>query len=168
MRDLPTFQSLTGQEPHGFNVQSGFENAANGDYHLNADSALIDRGLLIPGINDDYTGAAPDIGVYEFTPSLTLRASPADRAIHLSWTVNTTLPLTSTWKISYTGPPGNQPSPVTGIISPTRAYTLTGLSNYHRYTVTLNAMLNSAPFLTDTATATPTDIFVYLPLLLKN
>ncbi len=167
MHDLPTFQSLTGQEPHGFNVESGFENAANGNYRLNANSALIDGGLLIPGINDDYSGAAPDIGAYEFSPSLTLRASPANQSIRLRWTVNTTLPLTSTWQISYTGPPGDQPSPVTGIISPTRTYTLTGLSNYTRYTVTLNAMLNNAPFLTDTATAIPTDIFAYLPLVLK-
>ncbi len=167
MHNLPTFQSLTGQELHGFNVESDFENAANGNYRLSAGNVLIDAGLVIPGINDGYRGYAPDIGAFEFSPLLTLRASPANQSIHLSWTVNSTLPLTSTWKISYTGPPGNQPSPVTGIISPTRAYTLTGLTNYTRYTITLNALLNNAPLLTDTATAMPTDIFVYLPLVIK-
>ena len=56
--------------------------------------------------------------------------------------------------------------PITGIISPTRAYTLTGLTNYVWYTVTLNSILGSTPFLTDTVTVMPTDVFVYLPLVL--
>jgi hypothetical protein len=54
--------------------------------------------------------------------------------------------------------------PITGIPGPTRAYTLTGLTNYVWYTVTLNATLDSVPFLTDTVRAMPTDLFVYLPL----
>jgi hypothetical protein len=33
------------------------------------------------------------------------------------------------------------------------------------YTVTLNAMLNSTPFLTDTIELMPTDRFVYLPIV---
>jgi len=85
----------------------------------------------------------------------------------LSWTVNTTLPVTSTWRLAYDGPTGDQPSPISDIISPTRAYTLTGLTNYTWYTVTLNGMLGSTPFLTDTVRVMPTDIFVYLPLVLR-
>ena len=46
-------------------------------------------------------------------------------------------------------------------------YSLTGLTNYTRYTVTLNGMLDSTPFLTDTVRVMPTDIFVYLPLVLR-
>ena len=76
--------------------------------------------------------------------------------------------MTSTWQIDYDGPTGDPPSPITGIISPTRAYTLTALTNYVWYTVTLNAMLDSMPFLTDTVAAMPTDLFVYLPLVLKG
>ena len=53
------------------------------------------------------------------------------------------------------------------IISPTRACSLTGLTNYTWYTVTLNAMLGSTPFLTDTVKIMPSDIFVYLPLVLR-
>jgi hypothetical protein len=53
-------------------------------------------------------------------------------------------------------------------LNPTRVYTLTGLSNYTWYTVTLNAMLNNTPFLTDSVRLMPTDIFVYLPLVLKQ
>ena len=62
------------------------------------------------------------------------------------------------------------------IISPTRACSLTGLTNYTWYTVTLNAMLalslpnglESAPFLTDTVRVMPTDVFIYLPLVCKE
>jgi hypothetical protein len=49
-----------------------------------------------------------------------------------------------------------------------RAYTLTGLTNYTWYTVTLNAMSGSVSFLADTVTVLPTDIFVYLPLVLRD
>lgn len=48
-----------------------------------------------------------------------------------------------------------------------RAYTLPGLTNYVWYTVTLDAMLDGAPFLTDTVQVMPTDRFVYLPVVQK-
>jgi hypothetical protein len=113
------------------------------------------------------SGLAPDLGAYEFRPLLDLRAPAADRALRLTWSVNTTLPATATWRIEYTGPAGDQPSPITGLLRPTRAYTLTGLTNYTWYTVTLRAMLGSTPWLTDTARAMPTDRFVYLPAIFK-
>jgi hypothetical protein len=95
---------------------------------------------------------------------------PGSQTIYLTWSVNVTLPVNSTWRISYEGPPGSEPSPITGIISDTRAYTLTGLTNYAWYTVTLSAMLDSMPMpiLTDTMTVMPTDLLVYLPLALKE
>lgn len=110
----------------------------------------------------------PDIGAVEFVPSLALNAAADDQAIRLTWSVNTGLPGGATWRITYIGPTGDQPSPVTGIISPTCAYTLTGLTNYTFYTITLNAMVGSTPSLTDTVTAMPTDIWVYLPLVLRQ
>lgn len=36
------------------------------------------------------------------------------------------------------------------------------------YTVTLNAMLDDTAFLTDTVHVRPTDIFVYLPLIVRD
>jgi hypothetical protein len=102
------------------------------------------------------------------TTGLILNGIPADETIYLNWEVNIILPLTSTWEIRYDGPLGIQPSPITNIFSSTRAYTLTGLTNYTPYTVTLNAMLHSTPFLTDTVTVMPTDIFVFLPLALRE
>ena len=65
MHDLITFQNKTGQEPNGIDATPGFVDAANGEYALNPGSDLIDAGILIPGINDDYSGPAPDIGAYE-------------------------------------------------------------------------------------------------------
>ncbi len=140
--------------------------------HINYDTNVItvDRVLTWTqnqGISLAYEGSAPDLGAYEFIPEVTLHGRPGNRTIYLDWEVNATLPPTSTWTISYDGPTGDQPSPITGILSPTRAYTLTGLTNYTWYTVTLNAMVGSTPFLTDTVRVMPTDRFVYLPLVLK-
>jgi hypothetical protein len=100
-------------------------------------------------------------------PKLSLNSAPADQAIHLNWTVNVTIPLTMTWQIAYDGPPGDQPSPISDLLSGTSNYTLTGLTNYNLYTVTLNGMLGSTPFLTDTLTAMPSDQLTYLPMVLR-
>lgn len=150
------------------NVTPGFADAASGTYTLASGSALIDQGLIIPGINDGYRGAAPDLGAFEFAPDLELTAAAAHQAIRLGWSVNVTLPVTSTWRINYTGPPGDQLSPITNITEATRSYTLSGLTNYTSYTVTLNAMLDSSPILTDTVTVMPTDRLIYLPVILRT
>jgi hypothetical protein len=113
-------------------------------------------------------GLGSDIGAYEFVPALDLLGTAADQTIYLTWSVNATLPVTSTWRIDYAGPAGNQPSPITNIVGPARAYTLTGLTNYAWYTVTLQAMLDGTPLLSDTTRAMPTDRVVYLPMLLKG
>ncbi|TGN99735.1 hypothetical protein PN36_34615 [Candidatus Thiomargarita nelsonii] len=63
---LPDFTAGTGQEAHGLAVTSRFADPANGDYTLSATSALIDQGVILPGINDGYAGTAPDIGAFEW------------------------------------------------------------------------------------------------------
>jgi hypothetical protein len=65
MRDPATFRQLTGLELSGLSSAPGFSDPASGDYTLSSGSPLIDRGLIIPGINDDYTRAAPDITDYK-------------------------------------------------------------------------------------------------------
>ncbi len=97
---------------------------------------------------------------------LTLNGRPASHAIALTWTISATLPATSTWRITYDGG-GTAHLPVT-VISPTRAYTLTGLANYVWYTVTLDAMLGNTPWLSDTIHVMPTDLTVYLPLVMRE
>jgi hypothetical protein len=76
MRDLASFRNLTGQEPNGLSSAPGFSDPASGDYTLSSGSPLIDRGLIIPGINDDYAGRAPDIGAFENSDN---QVEPGDR-----------------------------------------------------------------------------------------
>ncbi len=82
MYDLATFRSLTGQEAHGLNASPDFSDPPGGDYALNPGSSLIDAGQIIPGINDGYSGAGPDIGAFEYQGfGFTLAADPPSQAI---------------------------------------------------------------------------------------
>ena len=63
---LKDFSAATGQERHGINVDPGFAEPSKGDYRLSPNSQLIDAGILVLGINDDFRGRAPDIGAFEF------------------------------------------------------------------------------------------------------
>jgi hypothetical protein len=112
-------------------------------------------------------GYTPYVYPHPLTWELVLIGSPDDETIHLDWTVHAYLPPTSTWRIDYYSE--TTPSAVshTNIVSPTRAYTLTGLTNYTWYTVTLTAV-GTTSALTDTVHAMPTDRFVYLPLVLRQ
>jgi hypothetical protein len=60
------FAAATGHETHGLAFPPRFVNPAAQDYYLHADSPLIDRAVLIPGVSDDYVGAGPDVGAFEF------------------------------------------------------------------------------------------------------
>ena len=125
-----------------------------------------------PPIGPDVPGLVNDIPAkrrFEGLPclqvnSLTLTGRSADETISLQWEVNVTLPLTTTWRIDYIGLPGDQPSPITGIPTDTRRFTLSGLTNYTWYTITLTT---DPPWLSDTVTTMPTDHFSYLPSLWK-
>jgi len=129
-----------------------------------------------PSIGPDVQGYAQEIPAkrrLEGLPcsqsiTLTLNGFPADQSIHLAWEVNASLPVTSTWKISYDGPPGDQPSPILGLPAESRTYALSGLTNYVPYTVSLNAMLEDTPILTGTLTLTPSDLSLFMPFILKG
>jgi hypothetical protein len=71
------FRSGTGQELNGLSVDPEFLNAPGGDFRLPAGNALIDRGLLMPGINDQYAGSGPDVGAVESAPVFSGPAGPA-------------------------------------------------------------------------------------------
>lgn len=129
-----------------------------------------------PPIGPDVAGYWNDIPAkrrFEGLPctpviDLVLRGVPGNEAIYLTWEVGTSIPVTSTWDISYEGPTGDQPSPITGLPEPTRAFTLSGLTNYVPYTITLKAVLESTPILTGTVTVMPSDKSLYLPVLMKQ
>jgi hypothetical protein len=78
---LAELSKATGQESHGVEVDYDiFENLKASDVHnryrvyhsmdlnfrLKAGGAAIDKGVSLPTVNDDYTGAAPDLGALEF------------------------------------------------------------------------------------------------------
>ena len=64
--DLSAFQSATGQEPSGLAAPPLLADPSNGDFSPQPGSQLVDRGLVIPGINDDFEGQAPDVGAVEY------------------------------------------------------------------------------------------------------
>jgi hypothetical protein len=102
-------------------------------------------------------------------PALALRGVPGDETIYLNWTVeDSTLPVTSTWHIDYYTTTLTAPFTATSPLSTARAYTLTGLTNYEWYTVTLSAMVDTTAVLSDTVSVMPTDLFVYLPIAMKE
>jgi hypothetical protein len=82
LNTLAELQTATGREPNGLNVVPGFRDPAAGDYTLAGGSGAIDRGILIPGINDDFSGAAPDIGAFEYVGAANnLRKGSVDPAL---------------------------------------------------------------------------------------
>ncbi len=155
------------------NLNPMFFDPAGDDYHILGSSPAIDAGMNA-GVTSDLEGNLRpqgigfDIGAYEFTPALELSGMPGDRAIHLGWRLNVALQGSITWEITYDGPAGDQPSPVSGLPEATRAYTLTGMANYTIYTLTLNAWVDGALYLTDTVTVMPTDRTLYFPLGMRE
>lgn len=91
----------TGLECNGYEDPPGLTNPAGGDFTLLPSSPNIDRGVVIPGINDDFKGTAPDVGAYEFEqePSpkvLTIVRADANptKAATVSFTVTFSEPVT--------------------------------------------------------------------------
>lgn len=62
---LAALRSATGFELGGRSGDPLFTNAAAGDYTLSAASPAVDGGVRLPGINDAFSGTAPDIGAHE-------------------------------------------------------------------------------------------------------
>ena len=63
---IATLCTASGLECNGYENPPGFANPAGGDFTLLSSSPNIDRGVVIPGINDNFLGNAPDAGAYEF------------------------------------------------------------------------------------------------------
>ena len=82
-------------------------------------------------------------------------------AVRLTWHVNLTLPVTSTWQIHYAGPPGDNPSPITGLPEHTRAYTLTGLTDYEWYLISVEG---GPGLVSDTIQVMPSGLRLFLPV----
>jgi len=64
--DLAALRNAEGQEINGLQAAPILADPAGGDFTPQAGSALVDHGLVLPGINDSFEGSAPDIGAIEY------------------------------------------------------------------------------------------------------
>lgn len=62
---LQTFREWTGYERTGLDASPQFVDAADRDFRLTSGSPAVDRGVVVPGVTEGYTGAAPDLGRFE-------------------------------------------------------------------------------------------------------
>ena len=58
------FKAL-GFQQMGINAEPEFESPQNGDLRLKPQSPAIDKGILLPGINESFKGNGPDMGAFE-------------------------------------------------------------------------------------------------------
>ena len=65
-KNLAGWCTGAGLECNGFEKNPLLANPALGNYTLRSTSPDIDHGVVIPGINDGFTGSAPDLGAFEF------------------------------------------------------------------------------------------------------
>jgi hypothetical protein len=68
--NLGAFQAGQPQEANAVAAIPDLENPAGGNFTPRSTSAALDRGLVIPGINDGFAGAAPDLGAVELNNGL--------------------------------------------------------------------------------------------------
>jgi hypothetical protein len=115
--------------------------------------------------NSRALGPRPDIGAYEFRPALTLHAIPGDRQLHLHWSTSFTPSVTNTRRIDYESQTGTVYAPTIDLPNTVHHYTLSDLTNYVWYTVTLSAMLGDTAYLSDTTRVMPTDQLVFVPVV---
>lgn len=71
------FCKASGLECSGSDSPPGLVNPTGGNFALSASSPNVDRGVSIPGINDSYSGSAPDRGAFEFGAVFTSTPAPS-------------------------------------------------------------------------------------------
>jgi hypothetical protein len=63
--DYDMHSSFAPQEPHGFSGKPVYDTSPDGRRWLRAGTPGHDQGVRIPNFNDDFLGAAPDLGAFE-------------------------------------------------------------------------------------------------------
>ncbi len=66
---LAAYRAGVGQELQGISAPPQLVNPAAGVFRPQGGSPLVDAGVVLPGINDGYAGALPDIGAVENDPN---------------------------------------------------------------------------------------------------
>lgn len=159
----PRFADLQagGVEVHGTSFLPTYADPLGGDFTVPAGTFLHDGGVYIPGINDGYQGAAPDIGAYEAPGLAPTRyvLSVADGSGDGEYAAGTVIPINASipagssfdrW-VGDTSGIADIYSPVTTITMPDRSVTIDAEFAATVYTVgsgqtygTIQAAVNAA------------------------
>lgn len=152
----------------------------NYNYRLRLNSAAIDQAFGST-ISDDIDGQSrpysngPDLGADEYWP-FPLFAVSGDGTLRLDWTAGASVLAggVNHYEIIVTCAAGANPPNKGSCGQPINAgaatgFTLTGLTNFKQYTMTVNAYNSSDVLIASSiiVTASPTDILLYLPLVIK-
>ena len=98
--NIKGFCKAAGLECNSYTDDPGLIDPEGGLFTLDATSPNVDRGILIPGINDIFTGNAPDIGAYEVNPRNTVpRVASVDIADE-----NPTMAAKVNFRVTFTEP----------------------------------------------------------------
>ncbi len=114
---IADFCKASGLECAGSDSPPGLVDPAGGNFALGASSPNVDRGALIPGVNDSYSGSSPDRGAFEFgavsTPTPFPTFTSTSTAIIQTQTPIFTPSLTSfpVTQLPITGQPPTQTTP---------------------------------------------------------
>jgi hypothetical protein len=157
--------------------------APNYNYHLLMDSEAANRATTTPATDFDldkqppvYSGVS-DLGADEYWP-FALTAAPGDGSLSFDWSQEAYIlaggvaqyRLNLTCEAGAADPNELDCGGSKTLSGSTTSFKLTGLTNFKGYTVQIDARnaSNATIAQSKTTTAYPTDIFVYLPLVLKN
>jgi len=147
------------------------------NYYIQIDSPAKDQALTSTTVDDVEGNNRPfdissDLGAYEYWP-LNLSVGIGDSTLRLNWTksVNKLIGGVSFYKLQVTCPQGANPPDQVGcgqilIINSDTSINLTGLSNYKKYSILIQAF-NASENLIASSNYTygfPTDIIVFIPL----
>lgn len=143
------------------------------DFHLQKGSVAIDRASS--PIATDFEGdprpfgEAPDIGADEYMP-IYLMGVPLDKALRLYWKINLNLvPGVNSYGIEACKE-GTQECVTIYVDNQTSTYLLSGLTNYQRYRVRVDALDVSGGRIesSNVIVLFPTDRVIYLPLVTRG
>ncbi len=150
------------------------------DYHIQDNSDARDAAAGSPVITDvdgENRDASPDIGADEYIPpTIThlIGAPYASQSVLVTWDVIYMEDKLDHYEIEISCPAGaNRPNEVdcdTPLnVGTAQQIQLTGLTNFATYGITLRALDNSSSELdSKSCTFIPTNIFVYLPVVVRN
>jgi hypothetical protein len=146
----------TGTERNTLRATAGmFVNVTNGDLHLAAGSAAIDRGVMLAEVADDWDGdtrpqgAAADIGADEYRTSAAVPATPTDvrvsvgaQAIVISWTAPATGPTPTAYRLDFRSGAALVATVVVGTMTSTTLAVPPGVQG--TFSVTVTAVVGGA------------------------